>query len=69
MKKAKLDTQGRIVIPKSFCKELNIKDGSPLCAGLVFLFSLKCVQIRRTKGYLSRDVSGILSARRYEGAV
>ncbi len=30
MKKAKLDTQGRIVIPKPFCKELNIKDGSPL---------------------------------------
>lgn len=30
MKKAKLDTQGRIVIPKPFCKELNITEGSPL---------------------------------------
>ncbi|MBE6701788.1 MAG: AbrB/MazE/SpoVT family DNA-binding domain-containing protein [Ruminococcaceae bacterium] len=30
MKKAKLDTQGRIVIPKPFRAELNIVEGAPL---------------------------------------
>ena len=30
MKKAKLDKLGRIVIPKPFCKELNLKTGSSL---------------------------------------
>ena len=30
MKKAKLDTQGRIVIPKPFRKAMNIEEGAPL---------------------------------------
>ena len=30
MKKTKLDKLGRIVIPKPYCKELNIITGSPL---------------------------------------
>ena len=30
MKKAKLDTQGRIVIPQSIRKEMNIEEGSSL---------------------------------------
>ena len=30
MKKATLGKNGRIVIPKPFCRELNIAEGSPL---------------------------------------
>ena len=34
MKKAKLDNLRRIVIPKPFCKELNIGEGSQLIIAL-----------------------------------